>query len=824
MFCGLLPVATPPFDLSIELLPTLARSIVSAMADNNNTASTSATASGPVRTKRRPAVSVPSSTPKLPPPCAECKRLKLKCDRNVPCGPCIKNQRTDICPDGKRDTGQMYERKLMLADNRRVRDHVAAMQERIRALETAIHALRGPVDLAKESTVEGRVEPASNLPRDLEHPLERVVKSMGTLALGDDGDFIGGYASSDVLMLNLTSNGDALKPSLVTSSHKVCDDGTVLTRETASLSLLASYLPSREAASDLVQCFSAHGAWLVSGLYGVDVWKDIFEPIYDFLARDPRLTQPDELPDDNAYYPSKTPTATDMALLFSILAIGVFFDDDVEQDYRPPDATLAAWYASRARLGLAVDDVLAKPTFTAIRVLHCQTWLMHFLTVAYPPARRAVFTLQGLSSQMCKSLDLNFDDARLAINDDERQQRRALCWDVVTSGAFVAFSHGYAPTLSSRQVDNPLPDDPSPYVTADGRCEDSFYRFVQRFARDVILSIIHTAFGVRPASYATILRLDRKVRDFPWPSHLQISADRIGLVPDDDNMGTVLEIASAVVFSRVALLYIHRPYFAAAMSDFSSKRAVHSNDPLASPHRESVLATFRASIEITTTMRSMESHPPTARLCRRLTWFWSAMFSSCVVLAAMVIRYPGSTLAGTAWDEVRQTVDTLEALAATGDDNVSADEDNMSADASEARIGMTSVRRMLPSLRKLRDKANSAMIWASGHSQQVADFDLDETEEAFIFGRAHFIRPPLSTESQTASLEATAERTPPGLVPPFLFEDINAELFPLGAEHWAIDAYLPPTFPPVYGLFAENEQHVHDDRLHMAGGMFGLGL
>ncbi|ORY30771.1 hypothetical protein BCR39DRAFT_598252 [Naematelia encephala] len=35
--------------------------------------------------------------------CAECRRLKLKCDRQVPCSSCIKRSCQDICPDGARE-------------------------------------------------------------------------------------------------------------------------------------------------------------------------------------------------------------------------------------------------------------------------------------------------------------------------------------------------------------------------------------------------------------------------------------------------------------------------------------------------------------------------------------------------------------------------------------------------------------------------------------------------------------------------------------------------------------------------------------------------
>lgn len=38
--------------------------------------------------------------------CAECRRLKLKCDKTVPCGSCKRRGCESICPNGSLTTGQ----------------------------------------------------------------------------------------------------------------------------------------------------------------------------------------------------------------------------------------------------------------------------------------------------------------------------------------------------------------------------------------------------------------------------------------------------------------------------------------------------------------------------------------------------------------------------------------------------------------------------------------------------------------------------------------------------------------------------------------------
>lgn len=38
--------------------------------------------------------------------CAECRRLKLKCDKTVPCSSCTRRGCASICPNGSLTTGQ----------------------------------------------------------------------------------------------------------------------------------------------------------------------------------------------------------------------------------------------------------------------------------------------------------------------------------------------------------------------------------------------------------------------------------------------------------------------------------------------------------------------------------------------------------------------------------------------------------------------------------------------------------------------------------------------------------------------------------------------
>ncbi|KAJ7064791.1 hypothetical protein C8F01DRAFT_983201 [Mycena amicta] len=75
--------------------------------------------------------------------CAECRRLKLKCDKSVPCGSCVRRGCESICPCGILSAGQGT--RFILADTDELHAQIAAMSQRIRQLEEALAILQGAV-------------------------------------------------------------------------------------------------------------------------------------------------------------------------------------------------------------------------------------------------------------------------------------------------------------------------------------------------------------------------------------------------------------------------------------------------------------------------------------------------------------------------------------------------------------------------------------------------------------------------------------------------------------------------------------------------------
>ncbi|KAG5721791.1 hypothetical protein E4T56_gene1670, partial [Termitomyces sp. T112] len=68
--------------------------------------------------------------------CAECRRLKLRCDRGIPCGSCVKRGCGAICPDGSLTTGQ--GNRFVLASTQELHEKIYELANRVRQLEDGL--------------------------------------------------------------------------------------------------------------------------------------------------------------------------------------------------------------------------------------------------------------------------------------------------------------------------------------------------------------------------------------------------------------------------------------------------------------------------------------------------------------------------------------------------------------------------------------------------------------------------------------------------------------------------------------------------------------
>ncbi|KAI0962091.1 hypothetical protein AcV7_001012 [Taiwanofungus camphoratus] len=143
-------------------------------------------ASGEPRQRKRPG--------RVPVSCAECRRLKLRCDRKVPCETCVKRGCAAICPEGSLTTGK--GNRLALADAEELHKKIECLQNRSAALEDALRTLQAvvcdePHPLLRDESMQANLERPSSYPPDgplLSQEDEEILDSFGTLTLGLRGE------------------------------------------------------------------------------------------------------------------------------------------------------------------------------------------------------------------------------------------------------------------------------------------------------------------------------------------------------------------------------------------------------------------------------------------------------------------------------------------------------------------------------------------------------------------------------------------------------------------------------------------------------------
>ncbi|EPQ52662.1 hypothetical protein GLOTRDRAFT_46721 [Gloeophyllum trabeum ATCC 11539] len=145
--------------------------------------------------------------------CAECKRSKLKCDKQIPCGSCKRRGCEKICPNGQymsRSSGHLF------ADTEELRKAIAEMSHRIHLLEDALETLHASQASTRHPLLTDNLKAIKYLPEKRNLPQEQppsndeitpISDALGTLSVTDTGDvkYYGQSAGSEVRISLLRS-------------------------------------------------------------------------------------------------------------------------------------------------------------------------------------------------------------------------------------------------------------------------------------------------------------------------------------------------------------------------------------------------------------------------------------------------------------------------------------------------------------------------------------------------------------------------------------------------------------------------------------------
>ncbi|KAG1774346.1 fungal-specific transcription factor domain-containing protein [Suillus placidus] len=642
--------------------------------------------------------------------CAECRRLKIKCDKQIPCQSCQRRGCAALCPNGSLATGQGT--RFVLAATEHLHRQIANMSGRIRHLEDALgllqsqHSaeshpllrddLRGADQKDEFSSI---AQPGDNAAGPSNPP--EILDAFGTLSITDHGvsRFFGptGGSESDKVVSNdyadvssPESGKDSMSPGLPQEFRLFSQafPFTPMGPITAVQELIESHLPPLDRAKFLAQTYFEQAGWLFRSVSREQVMEELI-PLY-YSSGTP--TPPDE-----------PKGAHELGLLLLVFAIGALVD--LAQDTSNPEAE---HYHQLARAAICLQPVLEKPSLITIQALHllsAYNAMSGNELAAKDTSMETTWSLVILAAHLSQTVR-NRDSAKWGLPAKVVQRRRVLFWDLFVADAWNSLNTGRPPSFSLAYVDCRFPE-PSASAGNDGESDHTeFSSWCIRYAAECVAEVATRTLTAEAPSYAVIMEIDRKVREFPFPD-VAASASGTSPPPITEEPPSHIKSMGRLVLSHsreTLLLYIHRSFFAQAIIE-------NPVNPLKSAYAPSFLAAYRA----------VQEYPS---LCARFWGIWTFAFSAAIVFGTIVTRGPQSPLASNAMKEL----------------------DDACLLFSKAAAHSRRAAKALPILNKLREKAHIALAAAQNErpSQQLGQqwsikVEQDDDELEIFAGRTRFV-------------------------------------------------------------------------------------
>lgn len=426
---------------------------------------------------------------------------------------------------------------------------------------------------------------------------DALVDAFGTLAIGARGEarYFGQTARGEYLLHASSDDSDRLFETLGEPGIPVTEPP-----DQSRIEML-SMLPPLSEAICLCENYQQNGKYLYPPLSRGEVFDEILVEVYGTGSFD-------------------TPQAYDtLALLFIIFAIGVFYEPG-----REPYSREAQEYFYLARSALGFNTRTSRRSVESLlhmaQYLLCSDWDSKNANSAWLYIGHAV--------RLGHSIGLHLDGARWKLSEECTERRSRTFWQSFIFDTWSSFQFGRPPITNTTYIDCPFPPDTDETVDSDGQKHMGFHAWSLHFAT-LVHSVMDTAFGAKQPAYSLIGTLDRKLRDSPFPPScrpiLDTVEDLAACVPVE------LNIRRWLVLSRreIALLHLHRPYFAQALQEQPTDLAKHRYVP-------SVLAVYRSAWRLTQGLQVIWDRAP--EWLSRHTVSWSLALSAAIVLCQLATR------------------------------------------------------------------------------------------------------------------------------------------------------------------------------------------
>ncbi|KAF6761160.1 fungal-specific transcription factor domain-containing protein [Ephemerocybe angulata] len=666
---------------------------------------------------------------RTPTSCAECRRLKLRCDKNVPCEKCVSRGCAEICPNGV--MASIKGNRMVLSGTEELHERISQLQGRVRDLESALRTMQTAVSeephpllnndtlrlpplrppsqqgssprstsSSNKSSAASLSSPAStrpptNISLKLEAEEDSPIDAFGTLTIGRDGAaiYIGKTARSEFLIRALLKHEQKLTlptshlPSQMQEVSNVAFLGFDVKDDPYVRDQVYKMLPSLSEAVRLCEVYLNHGKFIYTPVTRTELLDEILMTIYQ---------QSDSYQSHHA-----------LALLFAVFALASHFDP-----HKEPYSLEAQEYYQLARTSLGFASPVRQTTLAAIQTLIHMAQYLDLTDSESPSAWMYI----GHAVRFAFSIGLHLDASRWSLPQHEIDRRSRVFWQLFSLDTWTSFYLGRPPSISTSFVDCPYPAE-----FGVSEQETSFHSWSYRFTT-LMSSAMASGMGPKQPPYLTILQLDHRIRDFHVPALWRATAESESPPPTLD---TQLYRWLILADKETVLLNLHRAYFAQALADNPSDIQHHRYLP-------SVVAIYRASWRLIDGLQLAWANFP--HILARIHLPWSQALSAAIVMCLLVTKLPSCHLSSSAMDKLQ----TLYFLFRHG---------SASSKAADT---------LFPSIQRLCQKAQEAIDPAQHHDAAYSEPPITQTELERLSGKTHLFSenqgsPPSSSGSAGAS-------------------------------------------------------------------------
>ncbi|TDL21996.1 hypothetical protein BD410DRAFT_789077 [Rickenella mellea] len=614
--------------------------------------------------------------------CAECNRLKLRCDKKIPCSSCVRRGCSAICPNSHLSGGQGT--RFVLADTEQLHRKLVEMSERIRQLEDALaietansptpHPLLHPDLLALRRGIEVFTPSPRKVSQD-----ESAFEDFGTLTISEDGvsRFIGrtggqeayliencdlGFEPAETADASMSYGTTAAVPSLAVPQGDASRQNWPFRHSqipaNERLAEIEDRLPSWERGWTLCETYLEQSSWHSRFVRRTQLIDGLLTPIYKRHGLAPASAlSPAESTSSNSSA-STTPsgsskissqtsiTSHDLALLLAVFAVAALADLTL-----PPYNDEAEKYYQLAKSIVSLETAAESPSVASVQALALMG--TYSLLSDRPDSLERTFATMSFASILAASIGLHRDPAQWKLNAQMTYLRRHTFWQLFTTQNLQGLASGRPMIFALRYSDCQFPEDADPVTdddeTDDAKIDEGFWRWRYRFAKEIMYPINELTCAVGPVKYSDILELDRKLREMRVPKYMQIPPG--GSDWERDGPYKVMQRLTGVLWRDLTMLWIHRSYFAKALLDYPL-------NPLKSPYATSFLSAYRSSLSLLKLAR--EHYDLSPNFMVRSWMLWKHVFSALMVLGTVVIRGPKTSLAPAALVELNLGVGFFE--------------------------------------------------------------------------------------------------------------------------------------------------------------------